>query len=159
MVRVILGGFISSKKPPLIHGRQGSQGLVRGWILRNRKRQWRRTGEVATTMVSLPTKNLLWRPCTIYTKLLLMPWFDDKLCHTPCVLTQFGNIIANILLKFFRMGLIAQLALDTWPKGFMFKFHWRQYNFSSFSLNFTRYSVWNLPLLPKWEYIVVPSVD
>jgi hypothetical protein len=42
-----------------MHGRQGSQGLVLGWILRNRKRhqQWRRAGEVATTMASLPAKN------------------------------------------------------------------------------------------------------
>ena len=45
------------------HERQGSQGWVLGWILRNRKRQqqrWR-AGEVATTMASLPAK--IYRGC------------------------------------------------------------------------------------------------
>jgi hypothetical protein len=34
------------------HGRQGSQGLALGWILRNRKWQWqwRRASEVAATL-------------------------------------------------------------------------------------------------------------
>ena len=47
------------------HGRQGSQGLILGWILRNRKR-WqhlRRTNEVVATMASLPAKNLPLRHC------------------------------------------------------------------------------------------------
>ena len=35
------------------HGNQGSQGLVLGWILRNRKRQQRCGGEVATTTIFL----------------------------------------------------------------------------------------------------------
>ena len=47
------------------NGRQGSQGVVLSWILRNRKwrRQRGRTGEVAAAMASLPAKNLPWRPC------------------------------------------------------------------------------------------------
>ena len=45
------------------HGRQGSQGLVLEWILRNRK--WR-AGEIAATMASLPTKNLPWRTCICF---------------------------------------------------------------------------------------------
>jgi hypothetical protein len=48
-----------------LHGWQGSQGLVLGWILRNRKLWWQRrqAGEVATTMASLPDKNLPWLHC------------------------------------------------------------------------------------------------
>ena len=37
---------------------------------------------------------------TIYTKLALMPWIDDNLGHTLSGLTQIGNIIAKIFLKF-----------------------------------------------------------
>ena len=45
------------------HGRQGSQGLVLGLSLRNRKLQWRHVGEVAATMVYLAAKNLPRWPC------------------------------------------------------------------------------------------------
>ena len=57
------------------HGRQGSQSLVLGWILRNRKRQqqWRRAGEVADTMASLPAKNLPWWPCNVLTTVGFQP--------------------------------------------------------------------------------------
>ena len=37
---------------------------------------------------------------TIYTKLALMPWIDDNLGHTLSGLTQIGNIIAKIFIKF-----------------------------------------------------------
>ena len=37
---------------------------------------------------------------TMYTKLALMPWIDDNLGHTLSVLTQIGNIIANIFQNF-----------------------------------------------------------
>ena len=52
--------YISMNNKQGRHGRQGSQGLILGWILRNRKcrQQWWRTGEVAATMASLPAKNL-----------------------------------------------------------------------------------------------------
>ena len=49
----------------------------------------------------------------------------------------------------------------TLPMGCEFKPHWRMYYFSSFSLNFTRWSVWNLLLPlphPKLKYIMVPYV-
>ena len=36
---------------------------------------------------------------TIYTKLALMPWIDDKLGHTLSGLTQISNIIAKIFCK------------------------------------------------------------
>ena len=37
---------------------------------------------------------------TIYTKMALMPWIDDNLGHTLSGLTQIGNIIAKLFLKF-----------------------------------------------------------
>ena len=47
--------------------RQGSQGLVLGWISRNKETAAaaavRQCSEVATTMASLPAKNLPWWPC------------------------------------------------------------------------------------------------
>ena len=50
------------------HGRQGSQGLVLGWILRNRKRQYQRqlASEVAAIVAFLPAKNLPWRHLDIW---------------------------------------------------------------------------------------------
>ena len=62
-------GFSAARTLKSCHGRQGSQGLVLGWILRNRKLQqqdWH-AGEVAATMASLPAKNLPWRPYHIAT--------------------------------------------------------------------------------------------
>ena len=62
---------------PVMQGRferQGSQGLVLGWILRNRKRwqQWRSTGEVVATMASLPAKNLPWQTCDVATTVVVL---------------------------------------------------------------------------------------
>ena len=63
---------------------------------------------------------------TIYTKLILMPWIDDKLGHTSSGLTEISNIIAKILITFANyhcllwIGPIARL-VEHWTHelGFM----------------------------------------
>ena len=78
------------------HGRQGSQGLVFGWILRNRKwrRQRRRASEVAATMTSLPTKNLPWRPCVQLAHLEVRSTFG--------VSQLFGSGFCRVGVEFFK---------------------------------------------------------
>ena len=98
------------------------EGLVLGWILRNRKRwrqRWHR-GKVAATMVSLPAKNLQWRPWRVNNFSVLIYscnfWVTMRICMT---ITHQLHGIPMVLLVFPFWFKLAKCQISNWGKLLM----------------------------------------